>query len=337
MAQQKANQMTSTTQLTLITGKGRHRAWIARITGRDSQYGLAREFLKGTEFYVNGPRVTYDVPLTEGEIYEDWTGDFYVARDGALVEISRHDKAEVLALLDARAEAAEQPASPATKPAVGPFDAQAREAGYVEPLLPITPLSVMYAVHGPDGVENLRMGDLDWLRDLLRACQNPGAFAVLLGYPEDHPRAGPDATLQMIRGVEDMYRRLATLTGLSPAIYDSEVRHPVPAEPRLDNEGAIVAALDGCTTMEDVHGVLSTAIATCSGNKPNFDDEAELGPDSIAILTDGAVLAWGRCGYHRGHDTRSLVVYETPDKYRTVLSLDRSAEIRDEDDRRHAA
>lgn len=108
-------------------------------------------------------------------------------------------------------------------------------------------------------------------------------------------------------------------------------------EPKLDTEDAIVAALDACRTMEDVNGILSTAITACHGNRPNFDDEAELGPDSIAVLTDGAVLAWGRCGYHRGHDTRSLVVYETPDRYRTVLSLDRSAEIHDEDDRRHAA
>ncbi|MEH3065299.1 MAG: hypothetical protein PGN33_21980 [Methylobacterium radiotolerans] len=291
--------MTSTTKLTFLTGKGRHRAWIARITGRDPQYGLAREFLKGNEFYDNGPRVTYDVPLTEGEIYEDWTGDFYVARNGALVEISRHDKAEVLALLDARAKAAEQPAAidleaykgkverflrqegyttdprllidrypdtiaigaagvgphdcalqlidnwehnvpaegeaepaqaveqpaPATKPVVGPFDAQAREAGYVEPLLPITPLSVMYAVHGPDGVDNPKMGDLDWLRHLLRACQKPGVIGALDG----HPEFDPDATLEMIRGVEDMYRRLATLTGGNLAIYDSEIRHEAPA------------------------------------------------------------------------------------------------------------
>ncbi|MBE7201122.1 MAG: hypothetical protein INR70_25430 [Parafilimonas terrae] len=330
--------MTSTTKLTFLTGKGRHRAWIARITGRDAQYGLAREFLKGTEFYDNGPQATFDVLLIEGEIYEDWTGDFYVVREGALADVSRHDKAEILALLDARAKAAEQPAADtAEKPVVGPFDARAREAGYVEPALPITPLSVMYAVHGPHGVENLRMGDLDWLRRLLRTCQNPGAFAVLLGYPEDHPKADPDAILQMIQGVEDMYRRLATLTGGNPAIYDSEIRHAAPAEPRLNTEDAIIVALDACRTMEDVNGVLSAAITACHGNRPNFDDEAELGPDSIAVLTDGAVLAWGQCGYHRGHDTRSLVVYETPDKYRTVLSLDQSAEIHDEDDLRHAA
>jgi hypothetical protein len=225
VAQQKANQMTSTTQLTFVTGKGRHRAWLARITGRDAQYGLAREFLRGNDSYDNGYKVTYDVPLNEGEIYEDWTGDFYVARDGALVEVSRHDKAEVLALLDARAQAAEQPAAPATKPVVGPFDALAREAGYVEPALPITPASVMFAVHGPDGAKETKLGDLDWLRLLLRSCQNPGAFEALDGEDGD-----PDATSMMLRGVEDLYRRLARLTGGNPAIYDSETRHEAPAQ-----------------------------------------------------------------------------------------------------------
>ncbi len=109
-----------------------------------------------------------------------------------------------------------------SNPVVGPFDADAREVGYVEPVLPHHSLSVMYAVHGPEGVEDRRIGDLDWLRDLLRACQHPSAYAALLGYPEDHPLADPDATLQMIRGVEDMYRRLAKLTGWNSAIYDSE-------------------------------------------------------------------------------------------------------------------
>lgn len=173
------------------------------------------------------------MPLTEGKIYEDWTGDFYVVRDGALADVSRYDKAEILALLDARAKAArqpvpavEQPAAPATKPVVGPFDAQAREASYIETALPITPASVMFAVHGADGVDNPTTGDLDWLRHLLRACQNPGAFAALDGYPDSNP----DATQQMIRGVEDMYRRLATLTSRNPAIYDSEIRHEAPAQ-----------------------------------------------------------------------------------------------------------
>lgn len=43
------------TKLTFLTGKSRHRAWIARITGRDPQYGLARESPKGTESTTTAP------------------------------------------------------------------------------------------------------------------------------------------------------------------------------------------------------------------------------------------------------------------------------------------
>ncbi|CAO4148648.1 hypothetical protein LPLAFNJD_LOCUS2752 [Methylorubrum aminovorans] len=93
----------TTTTLTFLTGKGRHRAWLARVTGKDATYGLAREFLDGTEFYNNGPKVRFDVRLVEGRVYQDHTKDFYVVRDGALVEVSRHNEAEVSAILGAPA------------------------------------------------------------------------------------------------------------------------------------------------------------------------------------------------------------------------------------------
>lgn len=97
----------------------------------------------------------------------------------------------------------------------------------------------------------------------------------------------------------------------------------------LDDEGAIVATLDACRTMEDLYEVLSRVISACSGNRAHFDEEGELGPDSIAVLAEGAVLAWGCSGSHRGFDTRELVIYVTPDEYIQVMTLDRSAELLD--------
>lgn len=118
----------------------------------------------------------------------------------------------------AEPEAAPMPAAVADKgPVIGPFDGAAAAAGFVETSLPITPASVIYAVHGPDSLEHPGLGDLDWLRLLLRSCQKPGAFAAIDGEDGD-----PDATSIMFAGVEGLYRRLATLTGGNPAIYDSE-------------------------------------------------------------------------------------------------------------------
>lgn len=73
------------------------------------------------------------------------------------------------------------------------------------------------AIVGPDGQDCPDLSGLGWLRDLLRAAQNPGAFAALNGDSDD-----PDATGLMLRSVEDLYRRLAALTGERPDIYDSE-------------------------------------------------------------------------------------------------------------------
>lgn len=73
------------------------------------------------------------------------------------------------------------------------------------------------AIVGPDGRDCHHLSDLGWLRDLLRAARNPGAFAALQGDSDD-----PDATRTMLQAVEDLYRRLAALTGSRPDIYDSE-------------------------------------------------------------------------------------------------------------------
>ena len=73
------------------------------------------------------------------------------------------------------------------------------------------------AILGPDGQDCSDLSGLGWLRDLLRAAQNPGAFDALNGDSDD-----PDATGLMLRSVDDLYRRLAALTGGRPDIYDSE-------------------------------------------------------------------------------------------------------------------
>lgn len=101
--------------------------------------------------------------------------------------------------------------------ATGPFDALALQAGYTGTDRTITAASTIYAVHGADGIEDPLIGDLEWLRLLLRNCQNPGAFKALMGGSDD-----PDPTLMMIWCVEDLYRRLATLVGHRPDIYDRE-------------------------------------------------------------------------------------------------------------------
>ncbi|MCJ2090350.1 hypothetical protein MKK88_30840 [Methylobacterium sp. E-005] len=73
------------------------------------------------------------------------------------------------------------------------------------------------AILGPDGQDCPDLSGLGWLRDLLRATQNPGAFDALNGDSDD-----PDATGLMLRSVGELYRRLAALTGERPDIYDSE-------------------------------------------------------------------------------------------------------------------
>lgn len=83
------------------------RGWIAKITGRDPKYGLARAFLAKRD--VTGSGNTYRdleivIEAVEGEVYE-WScqeaarrqeGGFWQVRDGKLVKIT---KADVLAAL----------------------------------------------------------------------------------------------------------------------------------------------------------------------------------------------------------------------------------------------
>ncbi|WP_375453428.1 hypothetical protein [uncultured Methylobacterium sp.] len=81
------------------------------------------------------------------------------------------------------------------------------------------PAPLLEAVHGPDGADDPRLGDLASLRDLLRACWGQRPFEALLGDSDDAA-----ALCETIRGVEDLYRRLASLTGQRTDIYDRE--HP---------------------------------------------------------------------------------------------------------------
>lgn len=48
--------------------------------------------------YDNGPYNEFEIPLVEGEVFQDHTKDFYVVCDGALVEISRWNATEVAAI-----------------------------------------------------------------------------------------------------------------------------------------------------------------------------------------------------------------------------------------------
>ncbi|GBU19685.1 MULTISPECIES: hypothetical protein [unclassified Methylobacterium] len=87
-----------TAKLLFLPGTRRYPVWLARITGRDPRFGLAREFLRGTNVHetgprVIGPRVRFDVELVEGAVFQDQTKDFYVVRDGELVEVRRHEPA----------------------------------------------------------------------------------------------------------------------------------------------------------------------------------------------------------------------------------------------------
>ncbi|QEE39912.1 MULTISPECIES: hypothetical protein [unclassified Methylobacterium] len=73
------------------------------------------------------------------------------------------------------------------------------------------------AIHGEDGLEDPRLSDLGWLRELLRSTQNPGARQALQGGSDD-----AYAVTVTLECVEGLYRRLASLTGQRPDIYDSE-------------------------------------------------------------------------------------------------------------------
>lgn len=106
----------------------------------------------------------------------------------------------------------------------GPFDALALKAGYKGTDLTITAASTIYAVHGPDGIDEPQMGDLDWLRMLLQSCRTPGAFEAIVGSSDD-----PAAISDMLTGVEAMYRRLAQLTGYRQDIHPDE--RPAPYMP----------------------------------------------------------------------------------------------------------
>lgn len=79
-------------------GAGRNRSWLAKVTGKDAKFCLAREFLKGAFVYDNGPYNEFVIPLVEGEIYQDHTKDFWVVRAGELVEVSRWNAAEVASI-----------------------------------------------------------------------------------------------------------------------------------------------------------------------------------------------------------------------------------------------
>ncbi len=112
----EANHMTSTTPTTRFTslpGTRRYPVWFARIGGRDAQFGLKREFIKGYDYHDGtGRLVAFDVPLVEGAVYQDHVKDLHVVRDGALVEVSRHNEAEVQALIESiEKPVAEQPAA----------------------------------------------------------------------------------------------------------------------------------------------------------------------------------------------------------------------------------
>lgn len=82
----------------------RPRPWVARITGRDEKYGLAREFIRGARDYADGNSTGsrgvyrwYELP--EGEVYEinapmSWKhADRYFARShrGQLVRMTREE------------------------------------------------------------------------------------------------------------------------------------------------------------------------------------------------------------------------------------------------------
>ncbi|GJD79568.1 hypothetical protein [Methylobacterium gregans] len=81
----------------------------------------------------------------------------------------------------------------------------------------VTPEEFLAAIHGEDGLEIRDLSGLSWLRDLLRSARNPGAIQALQGDNDDE-----GAVYDMLRAVEDMYRRLAPLTGQRPDIFDSE-------------------------------------------------------------------------------------------------------------------
>jgi len=58
-----------------LLGRDKSRPWVARITGRDPKYGLAREFVKGQKDYSQansvGSRGVYEYfALKDGSIYE---------------------------------------------------------------------------------------------------------------------------------------------------------------------------------------------------------------------------------------------------------------------------
>ena len=88
----------ATGNLRFHPGAGRHRSWLARVTGRDAKFGLAREFLKGASVYDDGPHIEFEVALVENEVFQAHTKDFWVVRGGALVEVSRWNDAAVAEL-----------------------------------------------------------------------------------------------------------------------------------------------------------------------------------------------------------------------------------------------
>ncbi|WP_018042814.1 hypothetical protein [Methylobacterium sp. 88A] len=85
-------------KLLLQRGSHPHPTWLAKVTGKDAKFGLAREFLKGASVYDNGPYLRFEFPLVEGTVLQDDTKDFWVVRDGALVEVSRWNEPEVAAI-----------------------------------------------------------------------------------------------------------------------------------------------------------------------------------------------------------------------------------------------
>lgn len=279
--------MTSTTKLTFLTGRARNqRAWIARIAGRDPQYGLKREFLKGTEFYDNGPQVTFDVPLIEGEIYEDRPGDFYVVRNGALVEISRHDKAEVLALLDARAEAAEQAAATVEQqqdrvPTEAELAVVRERYRLASNLMCATSKTLAEASAAND-----------------RVIRNSGV-----------PAKRAMASLAMFRAWEASDAAMAAFRTVEDELQQAEGKY-IQAQWAEDLRCAdkVEHALNELLTWADVEEFVSQA-ARHPQSLGDEDFVASLGSDAIVVLGDGSVLSWGQEHFYGGTTYRDLTVY----------------------------
>lgn len=275
---------TPTTRFTSLPGTRRYPVWFARIGGKDAQFGLKREFIKGYDYHDGtGRLVAFDVPLVEGAVYQDHVKDFHVVRDGTLVEVSRHNEADVQALMESiEKPVAEQPAAASTEAELADVRERYRLASN---LMCSTSQALAEASTNNDRV----------LRNSRVPAKRAAASAAMF-----EAWKASDAAMEAFRTVED------ELQQAEGKFIQAQWAEDLRCADKVEH------ALNELMTWSDVMDFVRQAAANPQGAAHEGLVES-LGSDAIVVLGDGSVLSWGQEHVYGGTTYRDLTVYDDVD------------------------